>query len=294
MRSASAAASAALRAASASRSALTRACSASLALRRSVSRCSRSRAAAMRAAWRAANSGSFAGSFWRAFSRSACLALAAVSRRSVKVWPWFFKRLPWLFRRLGGLLPGALAVFRVEEALAQTNRLRRDLDQLVLLDVGDRLFEAHLARRREAHSLVLAGGADVGELLALQHVDFEVVAAAMLADHHALVNGHAGIAEHRPALLEVPHRIGDSVAFRIGDQPAVAPAGDRPAIGTVFVEDTVHHAGAAGVGQELAVIADQAARGGVEHQPRLAGARGTHVLQLALAHRDLLDHDAGI
>src|SRR4029077_8230272 len=288
MRSASAAASAALRAASASRSAFTRACSASLALRRSVSRSSRSRAAATRAACRAANSGSLAGSFWRAFSSSACLALAAVSRRSVNVWPWFFKRLPWLFRRLGGLLPGALAVLGIEEAFAQTNRFRRDLDQLVFFDVGDRLLEAHLARRREAHGLVLAGGADVRELFALQHVDFEIVAAAVLADHHALVDRDAGIDEHRPALLEVPHRIGDGGALGVGDQRAVAPARDRPAIGTVFVKDAVHHAGAARVGQDLAVIADQAARGRVEPQPCLAGARGPHVLQLAFAQRDLL------
>jgi len=97
-----------------------------------------------------------------------------------------------------------------------------------------------------------------------------------------------------PAFLEVPQRVGHRGAFVIGDQRAVAPASDGAAVGTVFVEDAVHHAGAARVGQEFAVVADQAARGGVEHQASLAGARRAHVLQFALADGNLLDHDAGV
>src|SRR5437899_2595138 len=58
-----------------------------------------------------------------------------------------------------------LALMRVEEALADPDRLRRDLDQLVVLDVGDRLLQAHAARRGEADAFVLgAGGAEVGQL----------------------------------------------------------------------------------------------------------------------------------
>jgi hypothetical protein len=52
---------------------------------------------------------------------------------------------------------------RVEEALADADHLGRDLDQLVVLDVGDRLLEAHAARRGEADAFVLgAGRAEVG------------------------------------------------------------------------------------------------------------------------------------
>src|SRR3546814_2080676 len=64
-------------------------------------------------------------------------------------------------------------------------------------------------RRRQAHRLVLARGAHVGELLGLHRVDLEVVAAAVLADHHALVDRAAGIDEDLAALLEVPQRVGD-------------------------------------------------------------------------------------
>jgi hypothetical protein len=47
-------------------------------------------------------------------------------------------------------------------------------------------------------------GADVGELLALEHVDDEVVAARMLADDHAGINLPAGLDHHRPAIFQVP------------------------------------------------------------------------------------------
>ena len=59
------------------------------------------------------------------------------------------------------------AVVRRERLLAQADRLRRHFDQLVVLDIGDRLFERHRHDRRQAHRLVLGGGADVGELLGL-------------------------------------------------------------------------------------------------------------------------------
>src|SRR3546814_11742935 len=60
---------------------------------------------------------------------------------------------------------------------------------------------------------------------------------------------------------------------------------DGAAIRGVGVEHPVHDAGAAGRGQVLAVIADQAATRGVEHQPGLAGAGRLHLPQLALAMR---------
>src|SRR3546814_12686832 len=65
-----------------------------------------------------------------------------------------------------------------------------------------RSLQAHHAWRRQAHCLVLAGGAHVGELLGLHRVDFEVVAAAVLADHHAFVDGAAGLDEDLAALFQ--------------------------------------------------------------------------------------------
>ena len=67
-------------------------------------------------------------------------------------------------------------------------------------------------RRRQQHGVVLAGGADVGELLALQRVDVEVVAAGVLADDHAGIDLLARADEQRAALLQVPQRVGDRLA----------------------------------------------------------------------------------
>src|SRR5262245_9485528 len=60
---------------------------------------------------------------------------------------------------------GALALVLFQEALAQADRLRRDLGELVVADEFHRVLEGELDRRREQDRLVLAGGADVGELL---------------------------------------------------------------------------------------------------------------------------------
>src|SRR5262249_21304346 len=59
----------------------------------------------------------------------------------------------------------------------------------------------------------------------------------------------------------------------------------------IAMEETAHHPSPAGIGQELAVIADEPARGHVEDHARLGPAGGTHVGELAAAQAQLLDHD---
>src|SRR5690606_36656309 len=71
------------------------------------------------------------------------------------------------------------------------------------------------------------------------------------------------------------------------------PAADRALVGAVLLEQAVHDPGSAGIGEEFAVIADQAAAGRGKGDPRLAAAGGAHVGHLAFALRDLLDHGAG-
>ena len=72
----------------------------------------------------------------------------------------------------------ALALVRIEEALAQADRFRRHLDQLVIGDIGDRLLEVIRIGGVSRTASSLRGGADIGELLALDRVDVEIVAAA--------------------------------------------------------------------------------------------------------------------
>src|SRR3984957_20127873 len=107
---------------------------------------------------------------------------------------------------------GALAVVGVEAPLAQADRLWRHFDELVVLDVGQRLLKRHLHRWSQTHRLVLGVGSDIGELLALEHVDLEIIVARVLADDHALIYLPARLDHHRAAILDVPHRIGDRFA----------------------------------------------------------------------------------
>jgi hypothetical protein len=64
--------------------------------------------------------------------------------------------LPGASDLLGFLAPLiALALVFVEQLLAQADRLRRHLDQFVVLNVGKCPFKRHPNRRREPHRLVL-------------------------------------------------------------------------------------------------------------------------------------------
>src|SRR6516162_2457072 len=92
------------------------------------------------------------------------------------------------------------ALVGIEQLLAQPDRGRGDLDQLVVGDIGERLLQRHLDRRDQPYGLVLGMGADIGELLALEHVDLEVVTAVMLAHDHAAINLPSRLDHHRPTI----------------------------------------------------------------------------------------------
>ena len=59
-----------------------------------------------------------------------------------------------LLAHVGSTNSGLLAVDRVEQALAQTDVLGRDLDQLVVLDVLESLFQRESTRRGKLNGLV--------------------------------------------------------------------------------------------------------------------------------------------
>src|SRR4029079_12763280 len=161
---------------------------------------------------------------------------------------------------------GLLALVRVEVPLAESDRLGGDLDQLIVLDVSERPLEHHADRRRQADRLVLGCGAHIGKLLALQHIDLEIVVARVLADDHAAIDLPAWLDHHRPTVLEVPQRIGDCLTLIGRDQYAVPPSLDRALVRRIAVEQAIHDAGTARVGEELALIADEPTRRGIEHE----------------------------
>ena len=177
-------------------------------------------------------------------------------------------------------------------ALADTDRFRRDLQELVVGDELHRIFEREDDWRRKKDRLVLAGGADIGELLGLDRIHDEVVVTAVDADHHALVDALSRAHEHAAALLQLPERIRDRLAAFGGDQNAIAPvryvAFDR----RVTVEHVREQPRAAGDIHELALKADQSARRDAVIETRTTAAVGFHVRQIATARSERLHYCA--
>src|SRR5262245_39618245 len=61
-----------------------------------------------------------------------------------------------------------------ELALAKPHGLGSDLDQLVVVDPGQAVLQAHRVVRSQPHGFVVAGGAHVGQLFLAAHVHVEV------------------------------------------------------------------------------------------------------------------------
>src|SRR5207253_2805911 len=110
--------------------------------------------------------------------------------------------------------------------LAQAERFRRHLEELVLADPLEALLEVHAAGRGQLGRVVRGGRAHVGELLLLGNVDVHVVVTRVLADDLALIHLEAGPDEHGPPRLEVVDRVRGRPPGAVGDERAVLPVGD--------------------------------------------------------------------
>mmetsp|Transcript_23399 Transcript_23399/g.40937 ORF Transcript_23399/g.40937 Transcript_23399/m.40937 type:complete len:213 (-) Transcript_23399:2221-2859(-) len=184
---------------------------------------------------------------------------------------------------------------RIQIPFAEPDRIGRDFNQFVVVDIGDCLFQRHGDRRGQSHGFVCAGCAHVGQLFALQRVHFQVVVTAVFADDHAGINIRLRADEHAAALFEVPQGKGHGLAVLHRDQHTGTAARDRPLVGRPFVKHAVQHARAARVGQKFAVISDQPARWHMRHNAGLSGSCGLHLDQFTFAHAgQFFDHGPGI
>ena len=179
----------------------------------------------------------------------------------------------------------------VQDGLADAEVLGGDLQQLVVRQELQALLQAHLPGRHQTQSVIAAGGTGVGQLLLLADVHHDVLLLGADAHHHALVHAHVGADEQHAALLGVEQAVGDGLAGFAGHQRAGAAAGQFTLIGGVAVKHAGHDALAAGVGQELVAIAEQAAAGNQELHLH-AVADGGHFCQVGLAGAQLLNDRA--
>ena len=111
---------------------------------------------------------------------------------------------------------------------------------------------------RHALQHVGAGGAHVGLLLLLDRVDVHVLGAGVLADDHPLVDLLAGADEEGAAVLQADQRVAGGLAAAVGDDRAGGAEAQLAGPALPALEDVVHDAGAAGLGEELGAQADQA------------------------------------
>ena len=114
----------------------------------------------------------------------------------------------------------------------------------------------------------------------------------MDADHHAFVQGVAGLDEHAAAVIELAQRIGHRLAIVLADQHAVLAPFDLALVRLVAVEDVADQARAARHVEELVLEADQAARRDLVLEAHPAHAVGLHVDELGLALAERLHHGA--
>src|SRR2546430_10856824 len=154
----------------------------------------------------------------------------------------------------------SLAVLLLQKALADADGGGRHLDQFVIGDELDRVLQRQLDGWREQDRIVLAGGADVGELFGLDRFHPQIVVAAVYPDDHALVELLAGSDEQPAALLQVEQRVGDRLAVLVAHQHAVVAGGNLALQRRKTLEEVTDEAGAPGERQELAPGPDPAPR----------------------------------
>ena len=176
-----------------------------------------------------------------------------------------------------------------QRPFAEPDRLRGDLDELVAGDELERGFERERPRRRQAERLVVAVRSDVRELLLLGRVDVHVARPAVLADDHPLVDLDARADEQLRPLFEVEEAVGVRRAGAVAHEHTVRPVGDLTGPRAVALADLVQEGGAAGLGQQLAAVADQAPDRQHELHAHAAVRVGRHLVQATLAagHRAL-------
>ena len=186
---------------------------------------------------------------------------------------------------------GLHAALVVQDGLADTEVLGGDLQQLVIRQELQTLLQAHLPGRHQTQSVVAAGGTGIGQLLLLADVHHDVLLLGADAHHHALVHAHVGADKQHAALLSVEQAVGDGFAGLAGHQRAGIAAAQLALEGRVAVKHAGHDTLAAGIGQELVAIAEQAAAGHQElHLHAIAD--GGHLRQVGLAGAQLLDDGA--
>src|ERR1700674_839582 len=145
-----------------------------------------------------------------------------------------------------------LPLIRLQNLLAQSQRFRRDLDELIVGNKFNRLLKIEIAVRHEADRLIRSRSPHVGQLLLADNVDVEIRVLCVLADNHAFVNGDARAREKRTALLQIVESVRSRNSVPIGDQRARRTMRNLSLPLDISVKQRIHDDSAASVGKQRA------------------------------------------
>src|SRR5262249_51734462 len=133
--------------------------------------------------------------------------------------------------------------------------------------------------------------ADIGELFLSGDVHVQVGGARVFTTEHALVDLRTGFEEQAATRLQMVQGISCGRTHAVRYEHAVDAAWDRPLPGHIAVKHLMHNASATRIGEELAAVADEAARGHAEFQAYAAMAVWCHTHHFAPPRAELLgDH----
>ena len=179
-----------------------------------------------------------------------------------------------------------------EVALAQTDAFGGDLDQLIVLNELDRIFQGQLYRGRDFDGVFFARHAEVGQLLLAHGIDHQIVVTAVDAHDHALVHRVAMAHKHAATVVELAQSVGDDFAVIHADQHAVFAAGNFTSVSFVAIKDVAGQTGATGQVEKLVLKTNQTACRDAVFQAHTAPAIGLHVGQFGFALAKGLHHTA--
>ena len=94
---------------------------------------------------------------------------------------------------------------------------RRYFYQFIIIDKFHCLFQCETYRRCQQNVVILAGCANIGELLGFQGINHQVVITGMYAYYHAFIHFRAGFNQHLAAFLKIKQGITQCLAGTVGD-----------------------------------------------------------------------------
>src|SRR6266702_1121071 len=177
-------------------------------------------------------------------------------------------------------------------AFTQAYVLRSDLNQFIVVDEVEGLFQAHNNRWRQANCDIGGRGADVGLLLLFAYIDDHVHRARVESNDHALVYMCSRLDKGVTALLSIVQSISHSDTGLRCDQSPHAGGSDFAQPGFVIYQQATHSAITLSQGQERIAEPDQSPCWNVILQANITGAIIGHVSAPGLTCRQCLSEDA--